>query len=266
MIKKLLLGFLLSCFIVISAHADDYGFAVGKDLSSETLYLCQGKYQNSIQPGKTWRNAKKCNIPFAGKEIGLTKFNLYPKQPTGYWQTIYQPHIPKNALQVGTDINGKKLYLCRAFVDASWQPGKTWRGNGHCNVAFRGSEKRALNYWIYVTSTKAKADTMNAPKAPAPYQCVTSASGKKLCGYDCKVTAEDAGCAEKSNQQCMRDSWGHVACGYNCTNSLMHVKCADSQKKTCMANQLGFIRCGYNCHKGFLGLVYCSDEPLNIRT
>ncbi|HAT1936503.1 DUF3421 domain-containing protein [Legionella pneumophila] len=45
-----------------------------------------------------------------------------------------------NALRTGTDTNGNALYLCRAKLFNSIQPGKTWAGYGRCNVPYGGKE------------------------------------------------------------------------------------------------------------------------------
>ncbi|KTD79394.1 DUF3421 domain-containing protein [Legionella waltersii] len=44
------------------------------------------------------------------------------------------------ALRTGTDTNGRPLYLCRAKLFNSIQPGKTWPGYGRCNVPYGGKE------------------------------------------------------------------------------------------------------------------------------
>lgn len=43
-------------------------------------------------------------------------------------------------LRTGTDTNGNALYLCRARLFNSIQPGKTWAGYGQCNVPYGGKE------------------------------------------------------------------------------------------------------------------------------
>ncbi|WP_419419994.1 DUF3421 domain-containing protein [Legionella sp. D16C41] len=44
------------------------------------------------------------------------------------------------AVRIGTDTDGKALYLCLAKFSNSIQPGKTWVGYGRCNVAYGGKE------------------------------------------------------------------------------------------------------------------------------
>lgn len=70
----------------------------------------------------------------------LTWLSLLPSLTYAmHWET-YHGKIPGNAFQVGFDTNNKRLYLCRAKVHGSVQPGKTWRGYGKCNVPYGGRE------------------------------------------------------------------------------------------------------------------------------
>ncbi|STX50244.1 Protein of uncharacterised function (DUF3421) [Legionella busanensis] len=46
----------------------------------------------------------------------------------------------EQAIRVGTDTDGKALYLCIANLFNSVQPGKTWVGYGRCNIAYGGKE------------------------------------------------------------------------------------------------------------------------------
>jgi hypothetical protein len=52
------------------------------------------------------------------------------------------------ALRVGTDTNGTVLYLCRAKLFNSIQPGKTWAGYGRCNVPYGGKEYVVAQYMV----------------------------------------------------------------------------------------------------------------------
>lgn len=51
--------------------------AFGRDTNGNTLYLCQGRYQGGLEPGKTWQNYSFCNISYGGKEIRLSNFSVF---------------------------------------------------------------------------------------------------------------------------------------------------------------------------------------------
>lgn len=53
-----------------------------------------------------------------------------------------------HALKIGSDTDGKPLYLCLAHMFNSVQPGKTWVGSGRCNVAYGGKEYIVDNFKI----------------------------------------------------------------------------------------------------------------------
>ncbi|PJE18164.1 DUF3421 domain-containing protein [Legionella sp.] len=112
-------------------------FQTGIDTNGKPLYLCIGKLLNSDQPGKTWEGYGRCNVAYGGKEFVVDRFEVPSRArfKGAYWQAN-----PRTAIRVGTDTNGKPLFLCQAYFRGSRQPGKTWPGYNRCNISYGGRE------------------------------------------------------------------------------------------------------------------------------
>ena len=119
-------------------HLPIHAFAIGSDTDGKTLYACRGRFNNSIQIGKTWANYGKCNIAYGGKEYLLNRFDVMVKQS---WQkTHWGNKRDGRPLTLGRDTNGNRLFLCKTRFKGSVQPGKTWAGYNHCNISYAGKE------------------------------------------------------------------------------------------------------------------------------
>lgn len=64
-------------------------------------------------------------------------------QPITHHHPLIHQHTRSpliDALRIGVDTDGKILFLCRAKLFNSIQPGKTWAGYDRCNVPYNGKE------------------------------------------------------------------------------------------------------------------------------
>jgi len=55
---------------------------VGNDMDHKPLFVCQSRFNGSIQPGKTWQGYNYCNISYAGREVLMNDFRVlsHPKE------------------------------------------------------------------------------------------------------------------------------------------------------------------------------------------
>ncbi|MCL9685166.1 DUF3421 domain-containing protein [Legionella maioricensis] len=110
---------------------------IGTDTNGTILYLCRATLFNSVQPGKTWAGYNRCNIPYGGKEYVVDQFTIPNQRDFGHF--TWEENV-RGAVRIGTDTNGNPLFLCQSNFHGSVQPGKTWPGYNHCNIAFAGRE------------------------------------------------------------------------------------------------------------------------------
>lgn len=68
-----------------------HALVVGRDTNGNTLYLCHGRYANSIIPGKTWAGYSHCNVPYGGREVLLYNYAIYVTG-THHWYRHHHHH------------------------------------------------------------------------------------------------------------------------------------------------------------------------------
>jgi len=100
------------------------------------------------------------------------------------WRDVRAPFTPGIGAIIGGPGNGPEpgtpMYICRAQVQGSVQPGK-WVG-GNCNVPFNGSEIVTAQYQV------AYGDAVWQPYSPQSYGLIrtgTDVDGSPL--YSCRV-------------------------------------------------------------------------------
>jgi len=117
-------------------------YPAGRDLDGADLFICRVFYEGGLHPGKVSRNLDAGHIGWGGLEIISPVYEVLAHAESLYWQPIQNTYeIPGNALQVGNESDGKPLYSARAFVDNSYQVGKTGRHIGGFSVGFGGKEQ-----------------------------------------------------------------------------------------------------------------------------
>lgn len=238
-----------SCCFITNAFADHWvrpyppgmlptnAFIVGYENNGTPIYLCHARYQNSLQPGKTWANSNQCNIPYGGQEYQIkSDYSVYDRVVSnGRWVRGGSGNLPEGAMVVGFDTDNKNLYLCRSYLDNGLQPGKTWQGSTACNVPYNGKEYMQSDYSIF---TYDGSNPTPAPQpVPQPYPHHHHHHQK---------------------QTCIQNAFGQQACGYNCAQSLQTVQCASTPDQNCVANNFGQIQCGRNCSVDDFGRFQCS--------
>lgn len=199
------------------------------------------------------------------------------------------------ALKIGTDTDGKALYLCLARLANSLQPGKTWAGYGRCNVPYGGKEYISTDFTIpenqLMTNALWQDDTKNAlpigkdTNGTPLFLCQTFFKGSKQPGktwpgyQHCNISYGGIEIitnnfrvlgmnkvnthqhpSQAVQRDCIQDSFGNKACGYNCIKSINKVGCARTAEQRCVSDNFGNIVCGFNCVKSPLK-VACADQP-----
>ena len=67
------------------------------------------------------------------------------------WKSFGAPGpIPKNAIGLGVEGDGKMLYVCRAPYKGGWHPGKIRAGFKGCNIGYGGREVTVGTYDVLV--------------------------------------------------------------------------------------------------------------------
>lgn len=234
-----------------------HAFQVGHESNGKPLYLCRVRIFGSLQAGKTWRGYDRCNVPYGGKEYIKANYSLFLwRGQKGHWQ-VFSGHMPRRALEVGRDSDGKRLYLCQAPFNGGMQPGKTWRGYGKCNISFAGHEVIRSRFKVFVTGSKKG----NPPKpSNAQRQCIKNAFGDVACGYHCVKSMNKIACASSPKEYCLSNRFGDVACGFNCISGPTKVRCAKRKRDVCVKNAFGEIRCGRYCRVDGFNTIRC-DKP-----
>lgn len=120
--------------------------------------------------------------------------------------------------------------------------------------------------WFNSKNTKVEAQEQAQYRAmdrrPPAYQqtkrkCVHNAHGQEVCGYDCKVSGNEAQCAESAKERCVIGPNGHISCGYDCKVSHSMAACGKYLYDNCVADHMGHIVCGNNCSEREDGNVIC---------
>ncbi len=229
---------------------------IGHEADGRKLYLCRVNYMGSEQPGKTWKGYDKCNFAYGGHEIYSSHYSMYGQNNhQGSWRRG-DGHIPRGAMVAGHDVNGKTLYLCRAYYAGGVQPGKTWRDYQYCNVPYAGRETLAKDYEIFVTRPTPHRHH-RAHRNHAERQCLKDNMGNQACGYGCVKSMKGVKCASHRGQQCMADDFGNISCGYNCVKTMKGVFCAKRRYETCVSNAFGDVKCGNKCSVNSFGQFAC---------
>ncbi|MDF1654051.1 MAG: DUF3421 domain-containing protein [Coxiellaceae bacterium] len=268
--KKLILLFLLfSTFFAAIAQAATWGvgyksaehaFKIGHEADGRALYLCRANYKGSQQPGKTWHGYDKCNIPFGGREIETTDYSVYLQSyKEGHWIRGGRS-IPEGAMQVGRDVSGAPLFLCRAYYRGGIQPGKTWSGYNNCNIPYAGKEVLVSHFDIYQLNGAPRNNGRHRHHRHHRVKraCLSDNFGNQACGYGCVKSIKGVKCASRRGQVCMADDFGNISCGFNCVKTIKGVFCASHRDDNCVSNAFGDVRCGRNCSVNSFGQFQCN--------
>jgi hypothetical protein len=144
----------LKSLVYKSGDVPDDAVQGGLEASGEKLYYCRARVGGSWQPGKIRRGFGACNVPYGGREIPATPYQVL------IWLTTRMPlskvaaangAVPSDALRGGIDIDGQALYICSAVWNGGTHPGKLKANSGACLIPYGGLERPVVNYDVLVT-------------------------------------------------------------------------------------------------------------------
>lgn len=104
--------------------------------------------------------------------------------------------------------------------------------------------------------TYLQADRLPPQYAPLKQKCVTM-GGSQICGYDCKVSGNQAKCATDPKQRCIVGNDGVIKCGYDCKKTATEAACGKYLYNNCVTNSRGEVLCGNNCYERIDGELIC---------
>lgn len=227
--------------------------------------------------------------------FSLTPLWAAPYSPaSNVHQHPTQEQALATALRIGTDTDGKPLFLCLGRLLNSTQPGKTWSGYGHCNVPYGGKEYIVNDYQVPPASTFGHVFWQNGGGSPLQIgrdtngnplflcqvyfkgskqpgktwpgykHCNISYAGQEIITDNYRILGQDGGQAgyqpgPNPSQQCLTGPFGNKACGFNCIKSANNVACATSPDQRCVSDNFGRIACGYGCVQSPLKAA-CTDR------
>jgi uncharacterized protein DUF3421 len=100
----------------------------------------------SIQPGKVRPGFGGALIPFGGKEVPVTDYEVLIE--AGIWIAGSNGQIPDGAVVCGREANGDPLFVARASLNGGLHPGKIRFAFGAAFIGFGGAEVAAANYEV----------------------------------------------------------------------------------------------------------------------
>lgn len=220
--------------------------------------------------------------------------------PNNVHQHPSQDQALARALRIGTDTDGKPLFLCIGRLLNSTQPGKTWAGYGRCNVPYGGKEYIVNDYqvppanafghvfWqnaggtplaigrdtngnpLFLCQAYFKGSKQPGKTWPGYNHCNISYAGQEIITDNYRILSQEGGQAnyhqhasQNPQQQCITDPFGHKACGYHCIKSMNNVACAASPDQQCVSDNFGRIVCGYGCVQSPLKVACARSRSKN---
>jgi hypothetical protein len=123
-------------------------------LAGPALYYCRaflGTTSTSYwQLGKIRPEFGACLIPYGGKEVPATDYNVLVQGIPYASVTASNGVVPPDAIRGGRDDDGTDLYICNAFFMGGQHPGKLRSDFGGCDVSWGGTEHVVTTYQVLV--------------------------------------------------------------------------------------------------------------------
>lgn len=125
-----------------------YAMKGGYESDGTILYIARIKYEGGIHVGKARANAREAFIPYGGKELIITPYELYTGKAR--WVKVSGEGTPKDAVVGGNENNGTFLYIARAFIEGGWHIGKVRRNATEAFIPYGGKEEIVSDFEILV--------------------------------------------------------------------------------------------------------------------
>jgi microsomal dipeptidase-like Zn-dependent dipeptidase len=132
----------------------------GNEADGTRLYVARARHESGLHLGKARANAREAYIPYGGREIAVSDYEVYVG--TGTWQDVRPgQRVPTNAIAGGNETDGTPLYVARATIDGGIHPGKA--KGGEAWIPYGGQERYSVPFQVLVGPT---VQTVKQPTKP----------------------------------------------------------------------------------------------------
>ncbi|CAD5110639.1 DgyrCDS23 [Dimorphilus gyrociliatus] len=126
----------------------------GNDTSGETLFVGRAWYNqvSNFLPGKIVPSHGVCYVPFGGKEIGISEYEVLTQSPHVIydWISAENGQIPAGAIIGNRKENGKNDFIGRVFHQGGKIPGKIHVDHKCLYYSYAGKELSSKVYEVLV--------------------------------------------------------------------------------------------------------------------
>ena len=125
-----------------------YALQGGYEADGTPLYIARIKYEGGIHIGNARANTREAFIPYGGKELIITPYELYTGK--GRWVKVSGVKSPKGAVVGGNENDGTDFLIARAFIEGGWHIGKLRRNASQAFIPYGGKEEIVTNFEVLV--------------------------------------------------------------------------------------------------------------------
>lgn len=106
--------------------------------------------ENDIFIGKILSSHQGIYIPFDGREVHLSSYEVFITNGPGVWIRTSHNNIPATAIIAGKSADGENLYVGRVQHDGTLTPGKVVPSHQKCYISYDGKELGFDQYEILI--------------------------------------------------------------------------------------------------------------------
>ena len=120
----------------------------GYESDGSPLYIARARYENGIHIGKARKEFEGALIPFGGREIKVSFYDVY--MGSQKWVSAKNGEIPIGALVAGKEADGNPLYVAKADFGGGTHIGKVSPRFGAALIPYDGKENSVQQYEVLV--------------------------------------------------------------------------------------------------------------------
>ena len=120
----------------------------GHGADGTPCWVARASNSGGIQLGKVRPAFGAANIPYGGKEIKVTDYEVLMEE--GRWVKASGGRVPDGAVVAGFEADGKPLFVARAAYQGGIHQGKVRLEFGAANIPYGGNEIKVTNYEVLV--------------------------------------------------------------------------------------------------------------------
>jgi hypothetical protein len=134
--------------LVSDGGTPSYAMKGGYESDGTILYIARIQYEGGTHIGKARANAREAFIPYGGKELISSPYELYTGK--GRWMKVLDGKFPKGAVVGGNENNGTALFIARSFIEGGWHIGKVRVNATEAFIPYGGKEEIVSDFEILV--------------------------------------------------------------------------------------------------------------------